>query len=290
MKIAVTGATGFLGQYVVRDLLNRPNIEIIAVSHKAARSLIWGERVTHIQLDLSLPGIDFLGAIGSPDVVIHLAWLGLPNYSSSHHFETHLSEQYRFLSNMVKAGLPKLVCAGTCLEYGLQSGELNENMLTNPNTAYGFAKDALRRQLQLLQAAHHFELSWARLFYMFGEGQSETSLYSQLLIAKNRGDLNFNMSYGEQLRDYLPVSKVAEYISQLACDVPGQDVINVCSGNPISIRSLVEGWVLKNKMNIKLNLGHYPYVDYEPMAFWGSNSRLLATLSHSLMLGECSES
>ncbi len=44
--------------------------------------------------------------------------------------------------------------------------------------------------------------------------------------------------------------------------------INICSGNPISVRKLVEHWLNENAWKIELNLGYYPYPDYEPMAFW----------------------
>ena len=45
--------------------------------------------------------------------------------------------------------------------------------------------------------------------------------------------------------------------------------VNICSGKPISVRRLVEQWLDENNYKIELNLGHYPYPDYEPMAFWG---------------------
>ena len=46
------------------------------------------------------------------------------------------------------------------------------------------------------------------------------------------------------------------------------------SGKPISVRKLVEGWINENHWNINLNLGHYPYPDYEPLAFWGDRGKL----------------
>jgi len=51
-------------------------------------------------------------------------------------------------------------------------------------------------------------------------------------------------------------------------------IINCCSGKPISIRRLVEEYVEKKKSKIKLDFGKLPYIDYEPMAFWGDRSKL----------------
>jgi dTDP-6-deoxy-L-talose 4-dehydrogenase (NAD+) len=211
-------------------------------------------------------------------VLIHLAWEGLPNYQSLHHFESELPAQYRFLKSLIDSGLKNLVVTGTCFEYGMRSGQLNETMDTNPSNPYGFSKDMLRRQLLFLQNDHTFTLTWSRLFYLFGEGQSESSLFSQLQHTVERGDTLFNMSGGEQLRDYLPVTQVAQHIVSLALKQRDFGVVNICCGNPISVRNLVERWIAQKKWSIKLNLGYYPYPDYEPMAFWGDRQKLIKCL------------
>ena len=79
------------------------------------------------------------------------------------------------------------------------------------------------------------------------------------------------MSGGEQIRDFLPVDVVASKIVDYSLNLKGSNIINICSGQPISIRRLVENWIKQNNWDIKLNLGFYPYPDYEPFAFWGNN-------------------
>lgn len=231
-----------------------------------------------VPLDLREPPENVLDRMGRPDVLIHLAWGGLPNYKSLHHFEEELPAQYRFLRGLVESGLKNLVVAGTCFEYGMQFGRLDENLETRANNPYGFSKDVLRCQLQYLQKVKAFNLTWARLFYLYGEGQAESSLLSQLKSAVNRGDETFNMSGGEQLRDYLPVSEVAKYLVSLAMTTQDNGILNICSGNPISVRRLVEGWIKDHGWSIELNLGYYPYPDYEPMAFWGGRKKLESCL------------
>ncbi|MCK5226422.1 MAG: NAD(P)-dependent oxidoreductase, partial [Planctomycetes bacterium] len=82
------------------------------------------------------------------------------------------------------------------------------------------------------------------------------------------------MSGGEQIRDYLPVKKVAEYIVNIATQKKITGIINCCSGEGITIKKLVENYIKENKLDIKLNLGYHPYLDYEPMEFWGDNEKL----------------
>ncbi len=270
MKIAVTGASGFIGRHVLTSLLKH-QVDIIAVTRDAARLAGLSPCVRIMEMDIASPTVDCFEEMSCPDILIHLAWDGLPNYKSLHHFETELPRQYRFLKTLIEAGLPSLLVTGTCFEYGMQSGSLAAEMQTQPNNPYGYAKDALRHQLKFLQSIKPFNLTWARLFYMYGEGQTNSSLYPKLKESILRGDQVFNMSGGEQLRDYLPVEEVADQISQLAMTGSNVGTINICSGKPISVRSLVEGWLEENDWKIELNLGYYPYPDYEPMAFWGDS-------------------
>ena len=273
MKIAVTGATGFIGRHVLSELA-RHSIEVVAVARTLSAVNLVALNVETVRLDMADPPDKAFDRLGRPDVLIHLAWGGLPNYRSLHHFEQELPMQYRFLSRLVCSGLAGLVVAGTCFEYGMQSGELSEAMDARPNNPYGFAKDTLRRQLEYLRKSQPFALTWTRLFYLYGDGQAESSLLPQLQRAVEQGHEVFNMSGGEQLRDYLSVNDVARNLVMLALNKADIDIVNICSGKPVSVRKLVEGWIEENGWKIKLNLGHYPYPDYEPLAFWGDRRKL----------------
>jgi nucleoside-diphosphate-sugar epimerase len=273
MKIAITGATGFIGKYVVAELIKRSISPTVAIYPKDPIPESF-KTLTQVKLDIKDPPANIYELLGKPDVLIHLAWGGLPNYKSLFHFEEELPSQYKFLSNLIKAGLKNLVVTGTCFEYGMQSGQLSESLETKPTNPYGFAKDALRKQLEYLSLTNPFSMTWTRLFYMYGDGQAPNSIYSQLKKAIDAKESTFNLSGGEQLRDYLPITELSSYLVSLALSGKNNGIVNICSGTPISIRTLVENWLTKNKWNIKLNLGYYPYPDYEPMAFWGDRRKL----------------
>lgn len=279
MKVMITGATGFIGNHVVRALLAAGH-DIVALvrNPEKAADFGWADQVTLIPHDIHAPTRLELDATEPPDALMHLAWAGLPNYKASFHVQENLPAHRRFLQSLIDQGIGHMVIAGTGLEYGMQSGCLTEDMPTMPITPYGQAKDALRQDLQKIQQTRSLVLQWARFFYMHGSGQHPHSILSQLDKAIARGDQVFDMSGGEQLRDYLPVEEVAH---RLVCllERPGLDgIFNVCNGEPISIRELVEGHLEKRDANIRLNLGHYPYPDFEPMAYWGSPQKLASNL------------
>ncbi len=275
MKVLVTGASGFIGRHVL-SRLNLNSVETVAVTRKIKNDHPEIKNGSWVEMDIARPFDHIFDTLGCPDVLIHLAWGGLPNYNCLAHFEQELVIHYSFIKQMTTQGLKHVVVAGTCLEYGMQSGSLSEQLLPQPATPYGFAKNSLRAQLEFLQASSSFTLAWARLFYLYGENQAKTSLYSQLKLAVARGDKSFDMSQGEQLRDFMKVDNAAKYFVDLALDRVNVGVINICSGLPVSVRNLVEKWISDNRWNIELNLGHYPYPAYEPMAFWGNPTKLQA--------------
>ncbi len=282
MKVAVTGASGFVGRHVVAELQRRGLDTTLLVRKASGATGAREVMFDHLQ-EPGDPGEpdELYQRAGRPDVLLHLAWGGLPNYHSLHHFEQERPAHYRLIQALVCAGLPHVVVTGTCFEYGLQSGPLHEDMDCKPANAYGHAKHTLRQDLALLAREQRFRLSWARLFYLHGEGQSASSLLPLLRSAVARGDAVFPMSGGEQLRDYLPVHEAARHLVSLALQPQGDGIVNVCSGRPVSVRNLVEGWIREHGWTITPQFGHYPYPAHEPMAFWGDDTRLRQRLQAS---------
>jgi len=275
--ILVTGATGFIGNYVVSDLLAKGH-EVIATSANAnkASKMEWFGKVTYRELpfDHIHPGVNYFEYFDNPGAIIHLAWEGLPNYKSLFHFEINLPRHYFFLKNLVENGCRNVTVAGTCLEYGMKDGCLSEDIQTDPANPYALAKDTLNKFLYELSKNDPFTLKWVRLFYLFGKGQNPGSLFSQLQKALDSNVKEFNMSSGEQVRDYLPVERAAEYIVKIALQNNITGNINCCSAQPVTIKEMVTDYMQKSGKKLKLNLGYYPYPDYEPMSFWGDNKKL----------------
>jgi nucleoside-diphosphate-sugar epimerase len=282
-KVLVTGATGFIGHYVVEELL-RHEYTVIASSanEQKAKLASWFDKVTYIAFDLEQfdQTINYYHFFQQPDLMIHLAWEGLPNYKSSFHLEQNLPRHLNLLTNLIKNGLTDLTVTGTCLEYGMQEGDLKEDMPALPSIPYAIAKNELRKSLEALRQQHSFSFKWVRLFYMYGKGQNPNSLLSQLDKAIDDNEEVFNMSEGEQTRDYLPVEKMAEYIVNISLQNKLTGIINCSSGEPITIKQFVKNYLQKVNKKISLYFGYYPYTDFEPMHFWGNNDKLKMILNN----------
>lgn len=278
MKILVTGATGFIGNHLIRELLKSKSNQIVATSRSIdkARKSDWFSKVEYIEYNFNDgSGKDLFKFFGKPDQLIHLAWENLSNYYSPTHMGVIFPNHCNFIESMIAGGLVDVVVTGTCFEYGMIEGRLSEDIEIKPENPYAVAKDSLRRFIADLQNRHSFTYKWIRLFYIYGEGQSKTSLMYLLDKAIQHKDKEFNMSGGEQLRDFLPIDKVIQNIDLIARQNKYlNQPINCCSGKPVSVKKLVKNYLKKKNHNMNLNLGFYPYPDYEPMEFWGDNCKL----------------
>ncbi|UST65570.1 NAD(P)-dependent oxidoreductase [Pseudomonas moraviensis] len=275
MKVLVTGATGFVGRHLVAALLER-GCEIRAVARNAetARSMPWIDDVEFVSADIHAADLNVVALTEGIDALVHLAWPGLPNYRALFHFEHNLMADYRFIKSAVEAGVQQVLVTGTCFEYGMQSGPLSESTEPRPSNPYGLAKHTLHLFLQNLQQERPFTLQWARLFYLHGEGQNPNSLLAALDRAIDSGEPTFNMSAGEQLRDFLAIETAASHLAAILHQRDFAGVVNCASGQPVSVRALVEQRLRERGAALDLNLGHYPYPTHEPMAFWAVVERL----------------
>lgn len=283
-KVLVTGATGFIGNYVVQELLNK-GFTVIATSSWAekAKKADWFDNVTYVPLDINSfdDSTNYFDLFRQPGLAIHLAWEGLPNYKEDFHLTKNLPLQKAFLHNLLRNGLKDLTVTGTCFEYGMKDGCLVETMESEPANPYAIAKNELRIELEKVTAIYNCNFKWVRLFYMYGKGQSPKSLISQLDKALDNGDAVFNMSGGEQVRDFLPIEKVAGYIVAIAAQQKVTGIINCCSGKPVTVKQFVLDYLRSRNKEIQLNPGYFPYPDYEAMRFWGDDSKLNSVLQNS---------
>lgn len=268
-NIIVTGATGFIGRHLVNALLKENyNVIVLVRDLKKLNKIKNLNNIKIIEYDIDNPHQKI--NLPPQSTLIHCAWGNVRNINDMVHIEKHFINNFLFLKNIINLGVKNIIVTGTCFEYGLQYGGVSAMDITKPNTPYAIAKDFLHKSLRVLQDEFKFNLIWARIFYTYGDGQDKNSVISLFDSALKEGDLKFNMSFGEQLFDYLPIEKIANYLVALIKHQNG--VINICSGEPISLRRLLEKRMKEKGKNIELNLGVYDYRKNDALAIWGSKT------------------
>ena len=208
MKILITGATGFIGQNLIKNIINE-DFDVIGVARNINKKEFknkFRNKIKLIEFDISSNCKVLYDKIGVPDVLIHLAWAGLPNYQNDFHLKKNLPEHKNFLYKSIDLGVKQIIVSGTCFEYGKQEGMMKEDDKTTPVTKYGLAKDSLRIELENKQFEKKFILQWVRLFYMYGPGQNPKSLVPSLNQAITKNLDFFGISDGSLIRDFMSIN------------------------------------------------------------------------------------
>ena len=109
--VLLTGATGFVGNHVIPELINRGH-EVIATARsiEKAKACSWYPKVLFVPYDFTCVTGDnsTYHFFNEPDILIHLAWDGLPNFNDLIHIEQHLHHQYLFLKNLTLSSIEVL--------------------------------------------------------------------------------------------------------------------------------------------------------------------------------------
>ena len=277
MRVFITGASGFIGRYVVTELLKK-KINVISLSRR--KKYFKKRKIVKVfNFDIDKANIDFDKnfnyQIKENDVFLHLAWQGLPNHNSNVHLKKNLKYQKRFLAKVIKKKFKRVIITGTCAEVGKKDGPYHANIKTKPLNCYGKAKDLLRKWL-FNKYKNNKNIIWLRIFYVYGDGQHRDSLYSSLKSALKKGKRVYKMSGGDQKRDFIKVEQVAKQICKIITTNKKMNnrIMNICSGRSTKVKIFVKSIIKKSNKKINLFLGYYPYNNKESMDFWGIRTKL----------------
>ena len=266
-KVLVTGANGYIGQHVVKEALDR-GFDVVAcdISNTGIDS-----RATFVNEDIFSNDENLFEKLGKPDVCIHMAWRDGFVHNSPAHMK-YLSGHYDFVLNMVEAGCKNIAVMGTMHEIGYWEGKIDENTPCNPLSQYGVAKNALRQSLLLEAKAKEFNLFWLRAYYILGDDVRNHSIFTKILEASKEGKKEFPFTSGKNKYDFVEVDELAKMIVAASTQEKYTGIINVCSGNSVSLADRVEQYIKDKNLDIKLNYGAFPDRAYDSPEEYGDNT------------------
>lgn len=179
-NVIVTGATGFIGSYLVKELLKHEYRVYAVVRNLDKVSQFTDESGFHvIELDLELLTADDLPKIPF-DTFFHLGWAGV-NREEINDNTVHMQSMQNSLKCLEiarKAGCRCFVSVGSKAEYGVQEYEQNEEAECKPESAYGKAKLQFYREAYSYCKKVNMQFYHARLFSVIGVGDHPWSLIS----------------------------------------------------------------------------------------------------------------
>lgn len=179
MKTLITGASGFVGVQLIKELQKNNENELFGISRDPrtdTESLKW---LTGDLNDTNF--VDSLTRMGF-EKVFHLSWEGLPDRGKIYS-ELNLKNSKRFLGAISKPGSVELNVIGSCLEYGTRTGPVSDSEIPHGDDDFALSKLAIHSFVQNLGVPYR----WFRPFYIYGHGQSPKSLIPSIISALSAG-------------------------------------------------------------------------------------------------------
>jgi nucleoside-diphosphate-sugar epimerase len=281
MKVFLTGATGFIGAYVLRELLSQGH-ELTCLKRITSDLSHLGTDASKVTWVNVSEDWQTIFRHFHPEAVINLAWDGVSSADRViwQKQVPNINFQQELLNLSAECAVRKFIGIGSQSEYGDFEGVIDENFPVNPKTAYAASKLACQDLLKCFCEINHIEWYWFREFPLFGPGESDRWLIPSLIKAMCTKD-SMDLTPGEQLLPYLYVGECAKAIvSPLQTD-DKSGIYNVCADNPRPLKELVT--MIKDKVNpaFRLNFGALPYRFGQSM-FMGSHTEKLAQNLYTL--------
>lgn len=235
-RALLTGATGFVGRQVLREL--RALGAEVSLVLRQGKNIPDEAAAVHVTEDLFSEDIGFWSdACDGIDTLVHVAWYAEPGkYVTSPTNLACMAGTIRMAEAAASVGVKRFVGVGTCFEYDLAAGYLRTSTPLAPSSPYGAAKAGTYLALSRTLPRMGISFAWCRLFYLYGEGEDPRRLVPYLRERLSFGE-TAELSSGNQVRDYLDVAEAGRRIAVIGLS-QAEGAFNISSGIPITIKQI----------------------------------------------------
>jgi nucleoside-diphosphate-sugar epimerase len=274
-KILITGASGFIGKYLVKSLIKK-NHQITVVIKKKHGYLFGKKKIKYIFVKniFKEKKAWWKNKLKKIDTVVHLAWEAKPpNYQSSRKNIDCLIGSLNIASACIEVNVKKFVGIGTCFEYQMgQKKNLSIKTPLGPKTLYALCKACLFITLKEIFKKSKTSFIWTRLFYVFGEGDHKEKLIPYIINKLKLGK-KIIINNPNKIKDYINVEKVSDRLEKIiVTDKKTLPVYNICSGKGQSIKELTNKISKKYKLNKNITYKKNETKNFDPMYVVGVNN------------------
>lgn len=221
-KILIIGGNGFVGKNLVNKLSKAGYKPIIA-----SRNI--SSCIEYDQIYFDIFDYDSWKNLPQLDRVVNLAWYTMhPNFWDSQENIKYQQGQTHLFEHFAERNFRHVVVSGTCAEY-LCTNE------TQPSNL-GRAKLDCFNNLKKISDSSSLKLNWARLFFVYGQGEPQTKLLTQ--IQNNQVKIE-NIREPEAVRDFVHIDFVTDQL-KFIIDNEIDDVNDIGTGYGLQVKNLFD--------------------------------------------------
>ncbi len=269
-KVLITGGTGFIGRNVVNELLIK-GYEV----HSLVFPPFAPEQKNLVQYEMNLMDEKVVSAFikeNNFENLIHLAWYVGKGCQTSEVNLDWVRVSLNLLQNFVANGGKRVLFTGSVSEYDYRYGYMTEDLTPlNNEYLYGKSKAALYNVAKEFCSRNNIDFKWARLFNVYGPNERDARLVPSVIKSMLNVE-SVKVSTCTKYQDYLHVEDMAGGIVALF-ESKVQNAVNICSGEPIKLRTIVEKIAEYTNFTGEILWGAVPTYFDEPLVV-GNNSRL----------------
>ena len=251
-KVFITGINGFTGKHLEKHLSEK--------GFQVYGSTLDETSVTnHFKCDILNEEalFDVLNKV-KPHYVIHLAAISfVASKNQQNIYTVNVFGTINLLNAIEKLDyrLNKILVASSATVYGNIEGELNETMCPKPVNHYGNSKLVMENMIK-----PYFEklnIIITRPFNYTGVGQESHFLIPKILSHYKLGKEKIELGNIDVLREFNDVNFVIRSYTELMLSNTRSEIVNVCTGNAISISEIliamskIAGYTIKVEINPK---------------------------------------
>jgi nucleoside-diphosphate-sugar epimerase len=278
MRILVSGATGFIGSFLIKQLINDGHDVSILVRNYSSFT-----RIADVKGKLRIIAVDYKNLENykseilenNPELFFHLGWFGVENtfHNDDDMISINIRTSMSLCKIILKSNIKSVIALGSQAEYGPYTCVINENHSTNPTTLYGIAKLSVYNIFNYYLQTQGIRYVWLRLFSSYGPSDNPNWLIPYLIntLAENKSPA---LTKCEQIWDYIYIDDVISALVTCAFNNNAKGVYNLGSGIGYPLKMVITK--IRDMINpaIQLNFGEISYRKNQIMILQADNTKL----------------